>query len=118
MRSRLLPRWFLPPLLGISLALLAGCNRGPKPAPPKTPSAITTAGPSALTSPDADLRACCKQCIDTSSRDPAGFDIAIRRCTDYRGDFRGEPGVDERCTKILAQNQSTVRSCQTLLHAP
>ena len=67
---------------------------------------------------ESELRACCKQCIDTSSRDPAGFDIAIRRCTDYRGNFRGEPGVDERCTKILAQNQSTVRSCQTLLHAP
>ena len=103
-RSLLLCRASL--FLGL-FALFASCNRPPKLAPPVVP---TPAG--APSQPN--LMECCRQCMQASSRDPAGFDISRRPCARYRGEWNGGPGVEPTCAEALQAKLMLVKDCREL----
>lgn len=92
-----------------------GCQQPGKPAPAKVAQPSPPALPSIGADTSAQLRACCKQCVDASGRDPAGFDISRKACAAYLGDFRGSPGVEASCSAVLGEQKATVRSCQAVL---
>ncbi|MBL9039990.1 MAG: hypothetical protein JNM83_00225 [Myxococcales bacterium] len=100
-RSLLLCRASL--FLGL-FALVASCNRPPKLAPPVVPTPAS----------QPNLMECCRQCVQASSRDPAGFDIAQRPCGRYRGEWNGGPGVDPTCTAALQAKPMLVKDCREL----
>ena len=92
------------------LGLISSCTR---PGPP----AVASTGPPARTLPAVSREtqiACCRQCLQASSRDPAGFDISIRACTHYRGEWNGAPGVDAECSELLQREKLLVKGCRTL----
>jgi len=98
------------------LGLTASCTR------PGSPDVASASAPSAArpqSTPPAVSRetqiACCRQCLQASSRDPAGFDISIRACTHYRGEWHGGPGVDAECSKLLQQEKLLVKGCRALV---
>lgn len=110
-----------PTWLAIAMWVSAACSRPPSATPVSHPaqaavhdaqSAVHNAQATGL---DAQLSDCCRQCLQASQRDPAGFDISRRPCSRYQGEWNGAPGVDPSCATALQRQQATVQSCRTLL---
>src|SRR5437016_5102826 len=100
-------------LLSLSLIIsLAACG-GSKKAAEKPADKGGATGSNAGTAPDGDMaRQCCAQCLGGSSRDPAGMDISVNKCTKYHGEFNGQMAVDDACNAWFETSGMTVGQCR------
>lgn len=99
--------------LTVAVLLSAACSRSaPKAAHPVASDPHAAAQPPTASPSITD---CCRQCLQASQRDPAGFDISQRPCSRYQGQWRGAPGVQTSCVTTLERQQATVQSCRSVL---
>ncbi len=105
--------------LSLSLAACGGSKKTAEKPGDKGGATGSNAGTAPAPAPDGDMAAkCCAQCLGGSSRDPAGMDISVNKCTKYHGELNGQMAVDDACNTWFETSGMTVGQCRDAAPKP